>query len=64
MFGDSGSVAVVVEIAQNGNMNEHSGTDDKLSAFFLVFFDSYGSRVAHNIADSCESLPDSVLERR
>ena len=38
-FGDSGgSIAVVVEITQNGNVNEHSGTDDKLSAFFLVFF--------------------------
>lgn len=39
VFGDSGgSIAVVVEITQNGNVNEYSGTDDKLSAFFLVFF--------------------------
>lgn len=36
MFGDSGGSGGrgVVEITQNSNMNEHSGTDDKLSAFF------------------------------
>lgn len=28
----------VVEITKNGNINEHSGTDDKLSSFFSVFF--------------------------
>ena len=56
----SAIMVVVVEITKSGNVNEHSGTD---SALFLVFID-LRLPMAQNIADTCESLPDPVLEQR